>query len=326
MIPNRMTTFAYVIIILFIFIAIFSNFLSSSFPIVLWNNQSGHELPASPLLKAMFSEKEKIKLENIDFKELSRQNKISAVYTIIPYSAYEKNLEKILEAPSYGRFGNYLGTDELGRDVAARLIHGAKNSMMVGLIAVGISLVFGIIIGALAGYFGGKVDLIISRVIEIVICFPTLILIMAVLAILKPSLYKIMIVIGLTRWTGVARVIRGEFLKRKKEDFVMASRLVGASHLRLIFIHLLPNSLAPVIVMTSFGVASVVLLESGLSFLGIGIQLPEPSWGQILNTSRDYIDFAWWLTLYPGILIFLTVVSYNLLGDHLRKVFNPRER
>jgi len=322
---SKLTIFSYIIIVSLLFIALFADFLASPFPYFVWNNKTKTEIPTVPFITA-FSAEKKINLEKINFRKLAKENQISAIFAPIPYSPYENNLDKILDPPSYGRFGNYLGTDDLGSDVASRLIHGAKNSMMIGLVAVAISLIFGVIIGSIAGYFGGAIDLVISRIIEIVICFPTLILIMAVLAILKPSLMKVMVVIGLTQWTGVARIIRAEFLKRKKEDYVLASKVTGASDLRLIFTHLLPNSLAPIIVMTSFSIASVVLLESGLSFLGIGIQIPEPSWGQMLNISRNYIDIAWWLILYPGILIFLTVVSYNLLGDHLRKILNPRER
>jgi peptide/nickel transport system permease protein len=248
------------------------------------------------------------------------------VFTIVPYSPYEQNLDEILMAPSLGRFGHYMGTDDVGRDIAARMIHGARNSMLVGLIAVALSLIIGIIVGAAAGYYGGAVDLIISRFIEIMITFPRLILIMAVLVIKKPSLFNVMIVLGLTQWTGVARILRAEFLKRKNLEYVLASKIMGASDFRQIFYHILPNSLSPIIVMTTFDVADVVLTESALSFLGIGIQPPDASWGQVLNISQSYMDFAWWLILFPGLFIFMVVVAYNLLGDYLRKYLNPKER
>lgn len=322
---DRMATLAVLIIFFQVFIAVAAGLISSPYPFLVWDNQTGQQIPVSPYLSS-FDDKNRVALDNMPFREWSKQNKISAIFPLVPYSPYEKNLSHRLQGPDFGRFGNYMGTDDLGRDVAARMIHGAGNSMLVGLVAVGISLVFGIIIGALAGFFGGWVDIALSRFIEIVICFPTLIMIMAVIALLKPSLFNIMIVIGITGWTGVARVIRGEVLKRKQQDYVLAARLSGASAFRLLAIHILPNSMAPVVVMAAFGIASAVLVESTLSFLGIGIQPPEPSWGQILNTSQGYLDFAWWMTFYPGFFIFLTVVAFNLAGDRIRKMLNPRER
>lgn len=316
---------AVAIVVFFVVVALFAPFCASPFPVVVFENKSSFEIPASPLFSALFSSQTKGKMKEIPFRELAHKKEISALFAPVPYSPYEKELNLILYPPSFDRFGHYMGTDEVGRDVAARMIHGAKNSMLVGLVAVSISLFFGILVGALSGYFGGVVDLILSRLVEIVITFPQLILIMAVLALLQPSLFNIMVVIGLTSWTGIARVIRGEFLKRKNFEFVEAARVMGASHLRIILVHILPNSIAPVLVMASFGIAGAVLIESSLSFLGIGIVLPEPSWGQLLNVSRSYIDFAWWMTGFPGFAIFLVVVSYNLLGDYLRKALNPRE-
>jgi len=309
------------IIATFLFVSIFATILASAYPYLIWNNTSTLELPSSPLIHSLFSGSGN---NEINYKKLFLNGKINAIFPPVAYNPYEKNLDDILIPPGGGKFGHYMGTDEVGRDIASRMIHGTRNSMMVGLVAVGISLFLGIIIGAIAGYAGGVTDLILSRIIEIVITFPVLILIMAVLAIMKPSLINIMIVIGLTGWTSVARVIRGEFLQRKNMDYVLAVRIMGASHWRIIVHHILPNSLAPVLVMTSFEIAGAVLIESSLSFLGIGVQPPEPSWGQILNTSKGYIDFAWWLTFFPGLAVFLVVVSYNLLGDNLRKKFLVR--
>lgn len=321
---NRSVKFAFYVIIFFGVMALFAPFIASQYPLLVFSNESDYEIPLSPAVSAVFTDND-VKLQKINFRELSRTDKITAIFAIVSYSPYETELDRKLTGPTWGRFGHYLGTDELGRDVAARIVHGATNSMLVGLIAVGISLIFGIIIGAIAGYYGGWTDLLLSRFIEIVICFPSLILIMAVLSLLQPSLVNIMVVIGVTGWTGTARVIRGEVLKRRKEDFVMASKLMGASDFRVLFFHILPNSLAPVIVMAAFGIASAVLLESALSFLGIGVPAPEPSWGQILKVSQEFPDIAWWLTFYPGLFIFLTVVSFNLLGDRLRQILNPRE-
>lgn len=305
---------------LFIFLAVFAHALASPYPFFV-NVDPSSDQSRFPWFENMISESQ----DNTDYRQLVREKNLFAIFPMITYGPLETNLEQRLQPPGYDRFGHYMGTDELGRDVFARIIHGTSNSMLVGLVAVGISLIAGILIGAIAGYFGGITDLLISRFIEIVICFPTLILIMVVLSLLKPSLLNIMIVIGLTGWTGIARVIRAEFLKRKKLDFVTAARSLGSSHLRIIFIHILPNSLGPVLVMAAFGIASAVITESALSFLGIGVPAPEPSWGQILKVSQDYPDIAWWLTFYPGLFIFITVLAYNYLGDKYRRVFNPRE-
>jgi peptide/nickel transport system permease protein len=204
------------------------------------------------------------------------------------------------------------------------LIYGTRVSLSVGFVAVSLYVILGVIIGAIAGYYGGWVDFLISRVIEIMICFPTFFLILAVLAFVGPSIYNIMIVIGITSWPGIARLVRGEFLRLRNQDFVLAGRVVGVSSLRLIFRHILPNSLAPVLVAATFGIASAILVESGLSFLGFGVQPPTPSWGEALSQSRDFMDIAWWLALFPGIAIFLTITAYNLVGEGLRDAIDPR--
>ena len=322
--PDVNTKISIAIIGFFIFVAVFASFLSSPYPLIVIKNNSGLEIPFSPFLSSYGSGKSQ--LDKINFRELSQKSQISAMYTIVAYSPYEQNLDEILLPPSLGRFGHYMGTDDVGRDIAARMIHGARNSMLVGLIAVALSLVIGIVVGAVAGFYGGRVDMLVSRFIEIMITFPRLILIMAVLAIRKPSLFNVMIVLGLTQWTGVARILRAEFLKRKNFEYVQASKIMGASSFRQIFHHILPNSLSPIIVITTFDIADVVLMESALSFLGIGIQPPDASWGQVLNISQAYMDIAWWLILFPGLFIFMVVVAYNLLGDYLRKHLNPNER
>ena len=234
-------------------------------------------------------------------------------------TAYD--LDAILLPPSHG---HWLGTDEEGRDVLARMIYGTRISLSVGFISVILYVFIGMIAGALAGYFGGWVDMVISRLIEIMICFPTFFLILTVLAFIGPSLINIMVVIGLTSWPGIARLVRGEFLKLRGQDFVLAAKVGGASTSRLIFRHILPNSLAPVFVSATFGIASAILIESSLSFLGFGVQPPTPSWGEILSQSRDFMDIAWWLALFPGFAIFLSITSYNLVGEGLRDAIDPR--
>ncbi len=240
---------------------------------------------------------------------------------LTPYSPDYYDLNQILEGPS---FSHWLGTDDLGRDVLSRLIYGSQVSLSVGFVAVGIYVAIGIILGALAGYYGGWIDIVISRAIEVMLCFPTFFLILAVLAFVGPSIYNIMIVIGVTQWTGIARLVRGEFLKFREREFVLAARQAGASDLRLIFKHLLPNALAPVLVSSSFGVASAILTESALSFLGFGVPPQVPSWGAILSQAQSYMDVAWWLTLSPGMAIFITITAYNLVGEGLRDAVDPR--
>jgi len=239
----------------------------------------------------------------------------------VPYSPTEYDLSSLLIPPSKN---HWLGTDDQGRDVLARLIYGSQVSLSVGFIAVSIYVIIGLFFGAMAGYFGGMTDLIISRLIEIMICFPTFFLILTVLAFVGPSIYNIMIVIGITSWTGIARLTRGEFLKFRHQDFVLAAKTVGVSTPRLLIKHILPNSLAPVFVSATFGVAAAILVESSLSFLGFGVQPPTASWGEILSQSRDFMDIAWWLTLFPGLAIFLTITAYNLVGEGLRDAIDPK--
>jgi len=244
-----------------------------------------------------------------------------AIWPPVPYSATEYNLLESL-APPTGK--HWFGTDDRGRDVLSRMIYGARISLSVGFVAVGIAVVIGIFLGALAGYFGGWTDQLISRLIEILITIPTFFLIIAIIAFLPPSIYNIMVVIGLTGWTGVARFVRAEFFKLKRLDFVLASRALGASDTRLILIHMLPNAMAPVLVSAVFGIAGAILTESSLSFLGFGVPPPTPSWGDILSQSRDYIEFAWWLTTFPGLAIFLSITAYNLVGEGLRDAMDPK--
>lgn len=258
----------------------------------------------------------------INFRELKEFDPTkSLLMPPIPFSPNEYDLNSVLTSPS-GQ--HWLGTDDQGRDISARMLYGAQVSLSVGFVAVGIYVVIGIIVGAIAGYFGGKTDVLISRLIEIVMCFPTFFLILAVIAYIEPSLYKIMVVIGLTEWTGIARLVRGEFLRLKNQDFVLSSLSLGSSPWRLIFRHIFPNSLSPVLVAVTFGVAGAILIESSLSFLGFGVQPPTPSWGQILSQSREFMDIAWWLMVFPGFAIFLTITAFNLVGEGLRDALDPR--
>ena len=221
---------------------------------------------------------------------------------------------------------HWLGTDELGRDILCRMIWGGRVSLAVGIVAVAIYVSIGIVIGSLAGYFRGGVDLVVSRIIEVVICFPAFFLILTIVAMVGPGLFNIMVVIGLTGWTGIARLVRGEFLRLVDQEFVLAGRALGYSPLRLIFRHVLPNALAPVLVSATFGVAGAILTESALSFLGLGITVPTPSWGGILADGRQALLRAPWLIHFPGLAIFVTITSYNLIGEALRDAADPRLR
>lgn len=239
----------------------------------------------------------------------------------IPYGPNQYDLDAILEAPSAA---HWLGSDEQGRDVLSRLIYGSRISLSIGFVAVSIYVIIGILMGALAGYYGGWIDIIISRLIEVMYCFPTFFLILALLAFIGPNIYNIMIIIGLTSWPGIARLVRGEFLKLRGREFVLASMALGASDMRIIFRHLIPNSLAPVLVSATFGVASAILVESSLSFLGFGVPPHVPSWGDILSQSREFMDIAWWLAVAPGAAIFLTITAYNVVGEGFQEAINPK--
>lgn len=240
---------------------------------------------------------------------------------IAPHDPSTITVSNILSPPS---FTHPFGTDDLGRDVLSRMLWGTRVSLLVGFVAVGISISIGIIIGAVAGYYGGRVDMVLMRFVDIMLTFPTLFLILAVIAILEPSIQVIMVVIGITSWMDVARLVRAEFMSLSERDFVLAAKATGASSPRIIFGHILPNALSPVFVSATFGIAGAILVESGLSFLGLGIQPPKPSWGNILSSGKSYIEVAWWLSVFPGLAILITALSYNLLGEGLRDAIDPR--
>ena len=270
----------------------------------------------------------------------------SIIWPAVPYGLDEDNLDlKYLppvwweSSPNIGestttaiidaeaqRNPHWLGTDGIGRDTLCRMIWGGRVSLAVGIVAVSIYVTIGIIVGSIAGYFRGITDLIISRLIEVVICFPSFFLILTIVAFIGPSIFNIMVVIGLIGWTGIARLVRGEFLRLGEQDFVSAGRALGYKAPRIIFQHVLPNALAPVLVAATFGVAGAILTESALSFLGFGITVPKPSWGGILADGRGAIFRAPWLIYFPGFAIFMTITCYNLVGEAFRDAADPRLR
>ncbi|MCL5024090.1 MAG: ABC transporter permease [Nitrospirae bacterium] len=238
-----------------------------------------------------------------------------------PYNPDDIDSRHVLDPPG---IDHPLGTDDLGRDVLSRMIWGSRISLAVGFVAVGIATLIGMILGAVSGYYGGWTDRIIMRSIDIMLAIPTFFLILAVIAFVGSGIGNIMAVIGLTSWMGVARLVRAEFLSLKGREFVLAAKALGARDLRIIFRHIMINSMAPVLVSAVLGVAGAVLVESALSFLGLGVQPPTPSWGNILTLGKDNIEIAWWLSVFPGVAILITVLAYNLLGEGIRDSIDPR--
>jgi peptide/nickel transport system permease protein len=242
---------------------------------------------------------------------------------VSPWDPNRPDIKKILDAPSKS---HPLGTDQLGRDVLSRMLYGARVSLAVGFVSVGIATLIGIALGAAAGYHGGTVDAMVMRLVDLMLVFPRFFLLLAVLAFLRPSIWTIMVVIGLTGWMSVARLVRAEFLSLREREFVLWSQSIGASAFRIIWRHILPNAMAPVLVAMTLGIPAAILTESGLSFLGLGVQPPHASWGNILNEGKDAIEIGWWLSAYPGVAILVTVLSYNLLGEGIRDALDPRLR
>ena len=242
---------------------------------------------------------------------------------LAPHDPHKPDVKRILDPPSAR---HWLGTDQIGRDVLSRMLYGARVSLAVGFVSVGIATAIGIALGAAAGYHGGAVDAGVMRLVDLMLVFPRFFLLLAVLAFLKPSIWTIMAVIGLTGWMGVARLVRAEFLALKEREFVVWSQSIGASALRIIWRHILPNAMAPVLVAMTLGIPAAILTESGLSFLGLGVRPPYATWGNILNEGKEVIELAWWLSVYPGVAILVTVLSYNLLGEGIRDALDPRLR
>jgi len=241
---------------------------------------------------------------------------------ISPYTPSQQNVFERLQPPS---LHHLFGTDDLGRDVFTRMIFGARISLAVGFISVFIILIIGTLLGIISGYYGGKIDYMIMRFTDIVLCFPTFFLIILVIAFIEPNIYNVMIVIGVTSWPGLARLVRAEVLSLKEREFILVSKMMAISNIKIFFVHILPNIISPLMVYSSLAIGGAILTESALSFLGLGVQPPMPSWGQILTSGKDYIYMAWWLSLFPGIAILVTVLAFNLVGEAIRDIFDPKE-
>tara|TARA_Y100001968_G_scaffold1148_1_gene929 strand:- start:2186 stop:3190 length:1005 start_codon:yes stop_codon:yes gene_type:complete len=315
---NKLAHYAFYVLIGFFVIAIFADFLANDKPLLCSYNGN----ISSPVIKEYFVDMGLVKWEeeflNIEWKDLEYD---FSIWPLVPF--LPSNIDFMSRFAPPGKNNHFLGTDQLGRDVLSGIIHGFRTSLIIGFVVMSIASIIGITLGALAGYYGGWVDIIIQRLIELMLTMPTFFLILTIVAFYPGGgIWVIMIVIGLTSWTGIARYTRGEFLKTRNLDFVSASVAMGNSELRTIFRHILPNSIAPVLVAVAFGIASAILTESSMAFLGI---TPANSftWGTILAVARG-ATYAWWLALFPGLAIFITVTVYNLVGEGLRDALDPR--
>ncbi len=257
-------------------------------------------------------------------------NAVRLVDKFLPPLSSASQLVSAQDQPTYGMY--LLGTDELGRDVFARMLQGSFVSLSIGFVAVGIAISIGILLGGLSGFYGNvrlgliRVDTLIMRFTDVMLCFPTFFLILTVVALLPPSIYNIMIVIGVTSWMGTARFVRAEFLALREQDFVVAAKALGLPEWRVIFLHMVPNALAPVLVTVTISVADAILTESALSFLGFGVRPPYATWGNILSDGKGYIFDAPWLFFIPGIAILIVVLAFNLVGETMREALNPKLR
>ncbi len=245
---------------------------------------------------------------------------------IMPYDPLELDTDYALGVPTAPNAEHWMGTDTFGRDLLSRLLSGARVSLSVGFVAVGISTIIGMLLGSLAGYYGGKVDNIIMRVADIFLSLPTFYLILSINSLVKPSIYNIMVVIGVFGWMGVSRLVRGEFLRLKEMDFITAAHAVGVPGSRIILKHLLPNSIVPIIVCATISIPGAILYESALSFLGLGVPAPLASWGNMLYDGKEWLHQAWWMWVPPGLLISMTVIAFNFVGDGIRDAFDPQQR
>ena len=315
---GRLTAAAAVVLAAMALLALGADLVASDMPVVLRFQGHLYVLPAltrSPALRTH------------DNQSLARaMDTAQGDWALTPLCEYgpEQQPRILSTPPAAPDVMHWLGTDDRGRDVFARLVHGTRVSLLVGLLSVLLHVGIGVLVGTLAGYFRGRVDLVLSRLIELGLTFPAFFLLLAVMALMeRTSLTAIVLVLGLTRWTGVARLVRAEALRLRELDFVTAARVCGASPARIIWRHILPHAMGPVVVNATFGVATAIVAEAALTFLGFGTPPPMASWGEVLAQGYEF-QSKWWLVLCPGLLLFATVTSLNLLGEGLRDALDPR--
>ena len=320
---NKLAMISMYIVAFLVVLALVADFLASSKPLYVVYKGETYFPVVKDYLNSLGISKWDPELININWKELDNQNKLeSVVWSPVPYGPREIDLTHVYSPPEGD---HYLGTDGIGRDVLAGLIHGSRVSLSVGFVAAGIALLIGITLGSLAGYYGGKVDLVIMRFVEIMMTFPLFFLIITIVAIYGSSIWYIMLAIGFTTWTSDAKLIRGEVLKVRNMEYITAANSIGLPHKQIIVRHVIPNAIAPVLVSGAFAIAGAILLEAALSFLGFGVAATTVTWGSLLNEARGASN-AWWLAIFPGFMIFVAVVSYNLIGEGLRDALDPRLR
>jgi len=318
---NKLAVLAFNVVIFLIAVAIFADLLANNKPIYTKYEGEIHFPIFKEYLVKLGIAKWDTKLLNVDWKNLELE---STVWPPIKFYYSDVDLFNNLAAPSFAN-GHYLGTDPIGRDILSGLIHGSRISLSVGFIAAGIAVLIGVVLGALAGFYGGNIDITIMRFVEIMTLFPSFFLIITIVALYGSSIWFIMIAIGLTTWTGNAKLTRGEVLKVRNMDYVSAATALGLKNKRIIFRHVLPNALAPVLVSGAFEIAGAILTEAGLSFLGFGVAATTVTWGSVLSEARGATS-SWWLAVFPGFMIFISIVAYNLVGEGLRDALDPRLR
>lgn len=301
-------------------VAIFADFIANDKPIVCSYKGTFYAPVLKDYLVGLGISSYDRELVNADWKSLKYDWKI---FPPVKYTGNGTDLISSFDRPFQSGSDHYLGTDQVGHDVLAGLIHGSRISLSIGFVSMGLAAAIGIILGALAGYFGGWVDILISRLIELFLNFPTFFLIIVIVSFFDANIWLVMLVIGMTGWMGIARFVRGEILRVRNLEYITAANSLGFGATRIIFRHVLPNALAPVLVSVAFGIAGAILLESSLSFLGFGVPATIVTWGSALNQATSNMN-AWWMAIFPGLMIFLTVVSYNLIGDGLRDATDPR--
>ena len=318
---NKLAVIAFYVVIILALIAIFADFLANSKPIYAKHKGDIYFPVIKQYLVDLGLTKWPTELLNVEWKSLELE---STVWPPVRFFPSDVDLFNNMTGPSV-ETGHFLGTDAIGRDVLSGLIHGSRISLSVGFVAAGLAVLIGVLLGAISGYYGGNIDILIMRFVEVMELFPTFFLVITIVALYGSSIWYIMIAIGLTNWTGNAKLTRGEVLKVRNMDYISAANSLGLTNTRIILRHVLPNALAPVLVSAAFAIAGAILTEAALSFLGFGVKATTVTWGSVLNEARGATN-SWWLAVFPGFMIFLTIVAYNLVGEGLRDALDPRLR